>query len=75
VHLGDEVGASDRQQLVAPLEVLPAEVVGREVLVLHVGAERAIEHHHAFVDGLEIPGSFGGSHRRAKAKTSSVTIS
>jgi len=75
MHLGDEVGASDGEQFIAALEMLPAKIIRGEILVLHIGAECAIEHHNAIVDGLDISRSFGGSHRQGKAKTSSVTYS
>ena len=47
VHLADEVGAGEHEVLVAALERRAAEVVGPEVLVLHPGAERAVEDEHA----------------------------
>ena len=39
----DEVGPREHEVLVAALERGAAEVVGTEVLVLHPGAERAVE--------------------------------
>jgi hypothetical protein len=48
VHLGDEVGPGEHEHLVAAFEHFAAEVVGAEVVALHPGAERAVEHEHAF---------------------------
>ena len=53
VHLGDEVGPGEHELLVAALERLAAEVVGTEVVALHPGAERAVEHQHAFGERVE----------------------
>ncbi len=72
VHLGDEVGPRDGEQFVASFEVLAAEIVGREVFALHVGAKGAIEHDDALIDGLQIAQSFLRWHRHRKAKTSKV---
>src|SRR4029077_20818650 len=47
VHLPDEIGSGEDEALVAALERGAAEVVGSEALVLHPGAERAVEHEHA----------------------------
>ena len=54
VHAGDDVGPGEAQDLVAALERLPAEVVGREVETLHVGAEGAVEDDDALVHRLEV---------------------
>ena len=53
VHPPDRVRSREAQHLVAPLERGTAEVVGGEVEVLDVGAERAIEDDHSLVDGVE----------------------
>ncbi len=47
VHLPDEVGSGEDEALVAALERGATEVVGPETLVLHPGAERAVEHEDA----------------------------
>ncbi len=47
------VGAGGDEVLVAALERLAAEVVGAEVVALHPGAERAVEHEHALVERVE----------------------
>ena len=59
VHLGDEVGPGEHEHLVAALERLAAEVVGAEVVALHPGAERAVEHQHALGERVEerMPGA------------------
>ena len=44
MHPGHEMGRVEHEHLVAALERRPAEVVGGEVLVLHPGAERTVEH-------------------------------
>ena len=54
VHARDHVGPGQTQHLVAALERRAAEVVGSEVEVLHVCAERAVEHDHALGDGIEV---------------------
>ena len=53
VHLGDEVGPGEHEVLVAALEREAAEVVGAEVVALHPGAERAVEHEHALRQRIE----------------------
>ena len=53
VHLRDEVGAGEHELLVAAVEGLAAEVVGAEVLALHPGAERSVEHQHSFGERIE----------------------
>ena len=53
VHLRDEVGAGEHEHLVAALERLAAEVVGAEIVALHPGAERAVEHEHALGERVE----------------------
>ena len=54
VHPGDDVRPGEAQHLVAALERLPAEVVGRQVETLHVGAEGAVEDDDPLVDGIEV---------------------
>ena len=54
VHVRDHVGAGEHEHLVAALEVGAAEVVGAEVEVLDVGAERAVEDDDALGDGVEV---------------------
>ena len=49
----DEVGPGEHELLVAAFERLAAEVVGAEVVALHPGAERAVEHEHALVQRVE----------------------
>ncbi len=44
VHPPDDVRTRQNQVLVAALEIRPAEVLGREVLRLHPGAGRPVEH-------------------------------
>ena len=53
VHLRDEVGPGEHELLVAALERLAAEVVGAEVLALHPGAERTVEHEHPLGERVE----------------------
>ena len=53
VHPLDQVGAGEDEPLVAPFECRAPEVVGSEPLVLHPGAERAVEHEHTLVEGLQ----------------------
>ena len=53
VHLGDDVGPGDRQDLVAALELRTAEVVGRQPELLDVGAEGAVVDDDALVDEVE----------------------
>ena len=54
VHPGDDVGPGEAEHLVAPLERRAAEVVGREVETLDVGAEGAVEDDHPLVHGIEV---------------------
>ena len=54
VHPGDDVGPGQAQHLVAAFEGLPAEVVGREVETLDVGAEGAVEDDDPLVHRLEV---------------------
>ena len=56
MHLGHEVGAGLDQDLVAALEVGPAEVLGFEAEHLQVGPHGAVEDHHALAQGLEVVG-------------------
>ena len=44
------------EQLVAALEVGPAEVVGGEILLLQIGAGGAVEDDDALVDQVQVPG-------------------
>ena len=53
LHLRDEIGAGEHEVLVAALERGAAEVVGSQALVLHPGAERAVEHEHALRERVE----------------------
>ena len=53
MHLGDEVGPREHELLVAALEREAAEVVGAEVVALHPGAERPVEHEHALTERIE----------------------
>ena len=53
VHLGDEVGPGEHEVLVAALERRAAEVVGAEVVALHPGAERTVEHEDALAQRVE----------------------
>ncbi len=48
VHVGDDIGPGDGQDLVASLEVGSAEGIFVEVERLHVGAECAVEDEHPF---------------------------
>ena len=54
VHLGDDVGPGDRQEVGAALERLTPEVVGGQVECLHVGAERAVVDDDALLDEVEV---------------------
>ena len=53
VELLDDVRPGDHEQLVAPLEVRAAEVVGGEVLLLDAGAEGAVVDDHALANRFE----------------------
>ena len=75
VHLSDEVGSGNCQQFIATFEVLATKVVGRQVLVLHVGAECSVKNDHPFVDRRKIIRLSVGRHRAPQAKTSSVHLS
>ena len=54
VHGGDDVGPREAQHLVAALEGLPAEVVGRQVESLHVRAEGTVEDDDPLGHGIEV---------------------
>src|SRR3954447_7076614 len=54
VHLGDEIGPREHEHLVAAFERRPAEVVGGQALLLHVGAERAVVDQDAFPRRVDI---------------------
>ena len=60
----DGVGPGDHQQLVAPLEVRAAEVVGGEVHQLEVGAHGAVEDDHPLGGGLRDRWRWGRWRRR-----------
>jgi len=53
VHPGDEIGPRRHELLVAAFQRLAAEVVRPEILSLHPGAERPVEHEHALVERVE----------------------
>jgi hypothetical protein len=53
VQGGDDVGPGDGQQLVAALERRAAEVVGRQVAGLEVGARRPVEDDDALAQEFE----------------------
>ena len=65
MHPPDDVGAGVDEQLVAPFEIGPAEVVGGQILLLKVGAGGAVEDDDAFVDQVQVPGHVGSSARRS----------
>ena len=75
MHLSDEVGSGDCQQFVAAFEVLTTKIVGRQVLVLYVGAERPVKNNYPFVDRRKIIRLSVSWHRAPQAKTSSVHLS
>ena len=54
VEVGDDVGPGVDEDLVAPLERRPSEVVGRQVARLQVGASGAVVHDDPLARGLEI---------------------
>ena len=53
VQVGDDVGAGDRQDVGAALELGPAEIVGGETELLQVGAGRAVIDDDPLVDEVE----------------------
>jgi hypothetical protein len=53
VQVGDDVRPGHRQDVDAPLELVAAVVVGREVEALEVGAGGTVEHDDALVDEVE----------------------
>ena len=57
VHPGDEVRPGEDEHLVAAFEVVTAEIVAGETLLLHVRPERAVVNDDAVVDRVEIPAS------------------
>lgn len=56
VHLLDELRAGVDEDLVAPFQLGPAEVVGGEVLLLEPGAGGAVEHDDLPGDQIEVRG-------------------
>ena len=54
VDLLDQVGPGDRKVVVVADLPLPAEVAGREVGRLDLGAHRAVEQHWALGDDVEV---------------------
>jgi hypothetical protein len=53
VQVGDDVGAGDREQVHAALELVPAEVLGVEAQLLEVGSGRPVVDDDALVDEVE----------------------
>ena len=67
VHLADQVGPGEHEVLVATFERESAEIVGAEVVALHPGAERTVEHEHALAQGIEEGGLRAATDRRCAA--------
>ena len=63
VHPGDDVGPGEAEHLVAALERGAAEVVGRQVEALHVGAERAVEDDDPSLHRVEVGLCCHGRHK------------